>query len=114
MGLINFLLGDDIVNAFAGDQEDSSTEPTCSHCGSTNLTATTDGKNVQRYHCQHCFSSTSDTAGTVWHKTHLSPEKRQAIEEAHKQGLSIRKAAEEIGVNKNTVNLAYQKLDGLK
>jgi transposase-like protein len=114
MGLVRFLLGDDIVNTFAGEQEDSSTEPTCNHCGSTNLTVLNNGKNVQRYHCNFCYSSTSDTAGTVWHKTRLPPEKRQLIEEAHKQGLSIRKAAEKTGVNKNTVNLAYQKLDGLK
>ena len=114
MGLVEFLLGQDVVDALTGAESTEDSKPTCSHCGSTRLSTMNDCKNVQRYHCHGCFSSTSDTAGTVWHRTGLPPEKRQAIEEAHKEGKSCRKAASEIGVDKDTVNRAYQKLDRAK
>lgn len=85
-------------------------QPVCNHCGSSRLTAKDESKNVQRYRCLDCFTSTSNTAGTVWHKTHLPPEKREAIEQAYEKGLSCRKAAEQIGVTYHTIHASYRKL----
>lgn len=80
----------------------------CSHCGSENLTKMNDGKNVERYHCNTCFVSTSDTAGTEWHRTRLPKETREKLKEAHGGGMTIRKAAEHAGVDKNTAHRAFK------
>jgi transposase-like protein len=83
----------------------------CSHCGSDRVSATNEGKNVNRGYCTFCLSSTSDTAGTIWHKTHLPPETRTSLTEAYEEGQGVRQAAREIGVNKNTVSKWFSRLN---
>ncbi|HEY9597808.1 MAG TPA: helix-turn-helix domain-containing protein [Cyanophyceae cyanobacterium] len=80
----------------------------CNHCGSDNVTATGEGKNVNRGHCNDCYTGTSDTAGTIWHKTQLPPEKREQIKEAYDEGKGVRETARDIGVNKDTVSRAFR------
>lgn len=84
----------------------------CNHCGSTWLTSTKDGLNVQKYHCNFCNSSTSDTENTIWHHTHLSIEQRNLLIEAHSNKLSCRKASEYAGVTLNTAHRAYLRIEG--
>lgn len=86
---------------------------TCPYCGSIRLTPTKDGLNVQKYHCNSCNTSTSDTVHTIWHHTHLSVEQRNLLIEAHSKKLSCRKAAEYAGVGLNTAHSAYLRIDGL-
>lgn len=80
----------------------------CNHCGSENVTQINDGKNVSRGRCNECFTSTSDTAGTIWHKTHLPPEKREQIEEAYEEGKGVRETAREVGVSSNTISRVFR------
>jgi transposase-like protein len=74
----------------------------CPYCGSNNATAY---KNEHRYHCHYCYTSYSVTVGSIFHKTHVELQKWfVAIDLVlnSPKGISVRKLAKEIGVNKNT------------
>ncbi|GAA6617573.1 transposase [Scytonema sp. NUACC26] len=77
-------------------------KPKCPYCESTNATAY---KEERRYHCNTCYTSYSVTVGTLFHKTHVSLEKwflaiRLILNSP--EGISVRKLAKVVGVNKNT------------
>lgn len=82
----------------------------CPYCGSKNVTAISGGKNSNRGHCNSCFTNISDIAGTVWHKSQLEAETRQALEQEFVDGSSGRQAAKNVGVNKTTACRAFKKL----
>jgi transposase-like protein len=84
----------------------------CPYCDSENNTSMTDGKNVQRYRCNACCTSFSDTTGTIWHKTHLPAETREALEQAAQENKGVRETARNLGINKNTVSRAFDKIHG--
>jgi transposase-like protein len=83
----------------------------CPHCGSSRLgpPSLKEGQNYPRYHCYVCGTSVSACEGTLASKTHLPTETRQQLYEAYKKGLSFKKAAELVRVNKNTVEIWYEK-----
>ncbi|MBW4591348.1 MAG: transposase [Brasilonema angustatum HA4187-MV1] len=77
-------------------------KPKCPYCESTNATPY---KGERRYHCNTCYTSYSISVGTLFHKTHVSLEKwflaiRLILNSP--EGISVRKLAKEVGVNKNT------------
>lgn len=93
--------------------------PRCPYCHSTNSSAI---KKEHRYHCNACFTSYSVTVGTLFHKTHVGLDKwflaiRLVLNSPG--GISVRKLAKEIGVNKNTAayiiariyNAVYEKTE---
>lgn len=86
-------------------------KPECPYCGSNNATAY---KNEHRYHCNQCFTSYSVTVGTLFHKTYVDLQKwfvaiRLVLSSSG--GISVRKLAKEIDVNKNT---AYYMLERIR
>lgn len=93
---------------------DDDTKFKCPICEHTKLTDKKDGKNVERYRCNKCFSSVSTTSHTVWHKTHLSPKTREALEQHYDDNvLSNRKIAEKLGISRQAVDRAVKKLNQL-
>ncbi|QLE46495.1 hypothetical protein FD723_40500 (plasmid) [Nostoc sp. C052] len=84
---------------------------TCPHCGSSRLTPLPlkEGQNYPRYHCAVCTTSVSACEGTLASKTRLSSEVRERLYQAFKRGDSFKRAASDVGVNKNTVEIWYDK-----
>lgn len=76
--------------------------PQCPYCQSTNSTVI---KKECRYHCNTCFNSYSVTVGTLFHQTRVDLRKwflAIHLFVASSGDISVRKLAQEIGVNKNT------------
>ena len=85
-------------------------KPTCPYCGSTNATVY---KNEHRYHCNSCYTSYSATVGTLFHKTYVDLRKwflaiRLVLNSSG--GISVRKLAREVGVNKNTAAYMIERI----
>jgi transposase-like protein len=79
--------------------------PTCPYCGSNRSSKY---KNEHRYRCGSCFTSYSVTVGTLFHNTHLNLQKWFAaivLLRYSRPGISVRRLAQEIGVNKSTALL---------
>ena len=75
--------------------------PQCPYCESTQATLL---KKERRYHCNECFTSYSVTVGTLFHHSHVDLKKWfLAIALVMRpEGISVRKLAKAIEVNKNT------------
>ncbi len=76
--------------------------PRCPYCNSTNQSPL---KEKQRYHCNNCNTSFSVTVGTIFHQTHLPLQKwflAISLMLNAKKGLSARRLARDLEVNKNT------------
>jgi transposase-like protein len=86
--------------------------PTCPYCGSIKASKY---KNEHRYRCNECFTSYSVTVGTLFHRTHVDLHKWfRAIGLLCKldQGISIRKLALELQVNRATATLIADRVLG--
>lgn len=73
----------------------------CPYCNSTNFRKHGTDRGIQRYRCKQCFKTYKDTTGTPLHWIH----KKQLINKYIKclqSGISIRKAARQTGICKNT------------
>lgn len=84
----------------------------CPSCGCERLTKAKDGDN--RYKCNGCSTTVSSTSHTLAKKTHLPTEKRVELKEAFDEGKSVRRTAEDVGVNKNTVISWFSKFRGIE
>jgi len=77
-------------------------KPRCPYCGSDHCTPMPKEK---RYHCNSCFTSFSVTVRTIFHKTKLDLQRwflAVSIILNAKKGISARKLAGDLDVNKNT------------
>ncbi len=77
-------------------------KPQCPYCGSDKAREL---KNERRYQCNECFTSYSAMVGTLFHKTHVDLHKwfvAISLMLSSPKGISVRKLAKEIDVNKNT------------
>jgi transposase-like protein len=76
--------------------------PKCPYCKSEN---TTEMASESRHHCNNCNTSFSVTVGTVFHRTHIPLQKwflTIYLVLNAKKGISARKLARDVEVNKNT------------
>ncbi len=77
-------------------------KPVCPHCGSFRISSV---PRESRYHCNSCNVSFSVTVNTLFHNTRVPLQKwflAIDIFSHYGSGVSVRKLAEMIGVNKNT------------
>ncbi|MGK7925991.1 MAG: transposase [Spirulina sp.] len=84
--------------------------PQCPYCESTKATLL---KKERRYHCNECFTSYSVTVGTLFHHTHVDLKKwflAIALIAGRPDGISVRKLAKAISVNKNTAALMIKRI----
>lgn len=85
-------------------------KPICPYCQSMKYRSL---KNELRYQCNECFTSYSVTVGTLFHKTHVDLSKwfvaiRLVLNSPG--GISVRRLAKEIGVNKNTASYMIERI----
>lgn len=76
--------------------------PTCPYCRSTRVSPM---PKENRHHCNNCNTSYSVTVGTIFHKTKLDCQKwflAISLILNAKKGISARRLARDIGVNRNT------------
>ncbi|MEA5470432.1 IS1595 family transposase [Spirulina sp. 06S082] len=84
--------------------------PQCPYCESIKASLL---KKEQRYHCNECFTSYSVTVGTLFHQTHVDLKKwflAIALVVGRPEGISVRKLAKAIEVNKNTAALMIKRI----
>ena len=87
----------------------------CPYCNSKNFIKYGHDEGIQNYHCKDCNRKFNDLTCTIFAGTHLNYKQIEIFIQCFYDKVSIRKTAERMGVNKNTVYLLRQKiLDGLK
>ena len=83
----------------------------CPHCHSNSIIKKGFSKNrVQRYKCKECNKIFNNLTGTTFSKTHLSYEKIEIFFQCFRDKVSLRKTAERMDVDKNTVHLLRFKI----
>lgn len=73
----------------------------CPHCNSTKLSRHGFDRGTQRYRCKYCHKTFKATIGRPTHGIHKK-EKITSYLKALQTGLSVRKAAKQVGISKNT------------
>lgn len=88
----------------------------CPHCHHTNIIKKGfDENKVQRYKCTNCNKRFNDLTGTIFSGSKLSYEQIEIFLQCFDDKVSLRKTAQRMNVNKNTVHLLRLKLmDSLK
>ena len=81
----------------------------CPYCNSANIVKN-GSKIIQMYKCKDCKRKFNDLTDTVFAGTHLKYEQIEIFLKCFEDKISIRKTAERMEVNKNTVYLLRQKI----
>jgi len=83
----------------------------CPYCSSLNIIKYGNTKEkVQNYMCKDCKHKFNDLTNTVFSRTKLSYEQIEIFIQCFRDRVSLRKTAERMNVNKNTVHLLRLKI----
>lgn len=90
----------DYVTKAISDKENK-TPVSCPHCKSKEVISRGSHKGIKRFYCKDCSRFFSGNYGTALHRIHKKDKWQQYIE-CLNEGLSIKKAAEKVGISQQT------------